>query len=488
LALLAAVFGGCSVADRPPAGESEIASDEHWDAIFVAGKHVGHAVTRTEAVRVSGAVRRRTANETQLSVRRFGGETLQTIRASTIELPNGQVQSFETVMISGDGRMELRGERRGNEFAVSVSANGQTRTGLFAVPDDCLGFFGVDQSLASKPMQLGERRSLTQLVPMVQGTGAVELVASKMEDTQLLNGSRRLLRIEARTIFPSGQEIETILWTDPQGQILKSVVGNLQSIIRTTRPIAIAHRSENLDIGADLLVTVDKRIEDPHQTKRVDYLARLKDGDPATTLCQSPLQSVQRVDSHTARVRVVSRRPTPSVDDGQPIDATYLAGNSMLQADDPEIIAMASSVARAETDRWQIAVELERYVKEIVSKKDFSTALASAAEVASSRAGDCTEHAVLLAALCRARRIPSRVAVGLIYHEPSSAFAYHMWTEVGIGGKWFPIDGTLGIGGVGACHLKISDTDFRNGAGLDSFVPVLKLMGNLSLEVLAVER
>ena len=40
---------------------------------------------------------------------------------------------------------------------------------------------------------------------------------------------------------------------------------------------------------------------------------------------------------------------------------------------------------------------------------------ATAAEVARSREGDCTEHAVLLAALARARGIPARVAMGLVY-------------------------------------------------------------------------
>ena len=67
-------------------------------------------------------------------------------------------------------------------------------------------------------------------------------------------------------------------------------------------------------------------------------------------------------------------------------------------------------------------------------------------EVARSLEGDCTEHAVLLAALCRARKIPARVAFGLVYYPPQKGFAYHMWNEVWIADRWIPLDATLGHG------------------------------------------
>ena len=80
----------------------------------------------------------------------------------------------------------------------------------------------------------------------------------------------------------------------------------------------------------------------------------------------------------------------------------------------------------------------------------------SAADVARSLEGDCTEHSVLLAALCRARKIPARVAIGLVYYQPrgeaSPGYAYHMWTEVWVNQRWTPIDATLGRGGIGAAQ------------------------------------
>jgi hypothetical protein len=115
--------------------------------------------------------------------------------------------------------------------------------------------------------------------------------------------------------------------------------------------------------------------------------------------------------------------------------------------------------------------------------------MASAAEVAKSLSGDCTEHACLLAALCRARQIPSRVAVGLMYVPRDSAFGGHMWTEVYVRGRWVPLDGTLGRGHVGGDHIKFRDSALEDGGegdGLAAFVPVVNALAQMRIEVLEV--
>jgi len=76
--------------------------------------------------------------------------------------------------------------------------------------------------------------------------------------------------------------------------------------------------------------------------------------------------------------------------------------------------------------------------------KGLSVGYASAVEVAESRQGDCTEYAVLSAALCRAVGIPSRVVMGIAYIEKymemENRFGGHAWTEAYVGDKWVGID------------------------------------------------
>jgi transglutaminase-like putative cysteine protease len=158
-----------------------------------------------------------------------------------------------------------------------------------------------------------------------------------------------------------------------------------------------------------------------------------------------------------------------------------------VQSDDKVVQDVASQVAPEETDPWRLARALERAVHDMIDAKDFSQAFATAAEVAQTRQGDCTEHAVLLAALCRARRLPARLAIGLVYSSPDQAFAYHMWNEVWIHDRWVPLDATIGQGGIGAAHVKLADSNLDGAGAYSTFLPVLKVMGRLELEIVEVE-
>src|SRR5262249_12940353 len=149
------------------------------------------------------------------------------------------------------------------------------------------------------------------------------------------------------------------------------------------------------------------------------------------------------------------------------------------------VVAHARAAANGRSNPGILAETMERYVQRKLTKKNFSTAMASAAEVAETLSGDCTEHAVLLAAMLRARQIPSRIAVGLVYVEGPNAFGGHMWTEAWIGGEWIPLDATLGRGGIAAAHLKMSDSSFADDAPAPfaAFLPLVEVLGTMKIDV-----
>ena len=68
-----------------------------------------------------------------------------------------------------------------------------------------------------------------------------------------------------------------------------------------------------------------------------------------------------------------------------------------------------------------------------------------ASEVAVRREGDCTEYAVLTAALARGAGIPARVVLGLaLVRRDSSYMAYgHAWAELLTAGRWIVADSAL---------------------------------------------
>lgn len=149
---------------------------------------------------------------------------------------------------------------------------------------------------------------------------------------------------------------------------------------------------------------------------------------------------------------------------------------------------MAREAAGDESDPWLVALRLERFVHDRIESVNFTQAFATAADVARSLEGDCTEHAVLLAALARARGIPARVAIGLVYVGNPPGLGYHMWTEVYVRGVWIPLDATLGRGGVGAGHLKLTAINLAGADAYTGMLPVLRLIGQLEVELLDQQR
>jgi transglutaminase-like putative cysteine protease len=173
-------------------------------------------------------------------------------------------------------------------------------------------------------------------------------------------------------------------------------------------------------------------------------------------------------------------------DSGEPTEADRQP-NNLIQSDDGAIVSLAERMAEGKSDPWELAKTFEAGVRDYVHSKNFSQAIGSASDVVRSQEGDCTEHAVLLAALCRAKGIPARVAIGLVYYAPVQGFAYHMWNEVWINNGWIPIDSTLGLGGIGAAHLKITDSDLNSASPISALLPVVEVIGQLEVEVINIE-
>ncbi|MBK9386219.1 MAG: transglutaminase domain-containing protein [Planctomycetes bacterium] len=153
----------------------------------------------------------------------------------------------------------------------------------------------------------------------------------------------------------------------------------------------------------------------------------------------------------------------------------------MIQSDAPELAEIAQQVVGEEPEAWRAAQALERWVEANLTDKNMDVAFASALEVCRNRSGDCSEHAVFLAALCRAAGIPARVSMGLLYI--GGIWGGHAWNEVWIEGRWYALDATLGLGRCDALHLAFSKMSLKEGGFAAEFAGLLENLGKLDLSV-----
>lgn len=160
---------------------------------------------------------------------------------------------------------------------------------------------------------------------------------------------------------------------------------------------------------------------------------------------QRTLRALARVDGleivasdpQTVRVRY-GKRPTFS----DAPDERLQRSTWVVDYDDASVQALLAEFSQDKTP--PTPASLERLVFEHVTNKSYSRAFDLASRVAATREGDCTEHAVLLAALARASGYSARVVFGNIVLEQDddlSAFG-HAWVEIHDGDAWQIRDAT----------------------------------------------
>jgi len=478
-------------ATEQPADDASRRDD--WMACFVNGTQVGYMHLVTESVVIDDQPCVRYRYDDELKMMRFQDTTVIQTNLECLEKATGQLLRFRSEVKTGPGVMSTEGAYDQGQLSMQVTTAGRTESAAIPWDPNWGGFFADQRSLAEKPMKPREVRRVKALLPILNTAGEVRMEAVGYEATPLLDGTRQLLRIDVTTDAGTTQ-LRSIVWTDEEGRAWKSRDLQLQlEAVRCSRETALRPTTgQGLDLGAGTVVRLDEPLASARRTTRVVYRATLTEGEVDGVFVRDGSQSVRILSERAVELTVHVIRPDRP--DRFP-DAAWTAptpvdreASSLIQSDDPLIVRMASQVAPNETDPWKIACELERFVKNTVQLKNYTTAMATAAEVARSREGDCTEHAVLLAGLCRARSIPARVAVGLVYYPPAQGFAYHMWTEVWISDRWIGLDATLGEGGIGADHLKLAVSSMQGSNAFADMLPIVQVIGRLRLEVLSVDR
>lgn len=477
-----------------PAQQRTVATEpwaqEIWEVQAIDGVKVGYAHMAVDRRTEAGRDVFHFQEESSMALLREGKEVRIEAELSSVEPTGGGLESYQMRVRQGRLVMESSGRVVGGQLELELRAGGNVSRGRLPWPADCGGPHAVELSLWQSPMKPGQTRTLRALIPAINQIGRIELTARQYETVRLPEKPSRLLRIETQTTLADGQTLTGTLWTDPAGDILKEHNRELDLVsFRASKQMALeASAAARYDLLADLFVPVKRRLEEPYRSRRIRYRVRLSGDDPARVFPSSPTQTVRSTGPETAEVVVVAAGPKrldqlPQAT--QPPGQAEREPNSIIQSDDATIRRLAAEAVGQLGDPCEQVLALEGFVHRFV-EVDYSQAFASAVDVASTRRGDCSEHAVLLAALARAVGIPARVVVGLIYTEGSKGpgFAYHMWNQVYVEGRWVPLDATLALGGTGAARLAIAHHSLEGASALSCFLPVARVAGQLEIEIL----
>ena len=426
-----------------------------WYSIATAdGTQIGHATTEVTP-RPNG---RETVDSHDILVRQPGHSPAHLVERTVTREEAGRIVSIHTRRRSGSrgGWTEMEARIAPGRAEVTRRHGEDRRTVTVALPEGVR--FDAGEGLiaswdpAATPLLAFDNFNLDAM--------AVERVTIEAAPGAVrgANGHIEILRKRF-----DGSELRSIarLVVDREGNTLSSaqaMFGSAIHVQRTDRAAAL-RRPVPYEILTGAMVRSPFRIPGSAARGRIRYRFAYRD-NIAFAL---PQTGEQRATSSSLDI-------CNDCGPGLPTDAPYLDAarrpTVWLQSDDPRLRAIARPVASmAVSDSRKMELLVQR-TRPYVERVDF-TGHYSALETLSRRSGDCTEAAVLLAALGRAAGIPTRVAAGLVYsradyHGVSNAFMPHAWVLAYVDGTWRSYDAAFE--GFDSTHfaLTIGDGDSRS--------------------------
>jgi len=481
----------------PGIAAEEVETFDRWYVLRLKDQPAGHARMQREVV--DGQVI--TRHEMEMTVRRGGN-------AVTVEQSSRFVETMAGEPVSARSTESFAGQQVRREVVFEdgqrtlTTRNGQQASSrkLEPIEGEWRSPAEADRYIKAQ-LKAGADEIEVRTIDLTVGTDPVVLTMDVQgrENVEVMGKTVPAHVWEAEISQMPG--VTTREHVDEQGRLVRSEtnIGGLRLTMLAAEEALARREVEPPRIMADLLIPLEEPIERPRQTRQAVYELELKDGATAESV-ELPTSGVQRVswgNERTARVVVDLARPAGD-SQNQPGEA-HRAASALLNHEDEQIRELvARALAEAddpETDRAKAAA-LRDFVRGYITEKDLSVGMATAEEVARTRQGDCTEHAMLLAAMLRAAEIPSRTVSGVVYIDrmlgKESVFGYHMWTQAWLGGeqeagkRWVDLDAALPgtAHGFDATHLALSTATLSDDQMDNDLVELAAVVGKLEVRVI----
>jgi transglutaminase-like putative cysteine protease len=327
----------------------------------------------------------------------------------------------------------------------------------------------------------------TQVVDPLNGLDPVPTVRRRV-GTDTIDG-HDTVRFETRR----GDEERVVdEWLDADGNLVRartSIGAVVQEIRLSDEAAARGALANPPDLIDATRVAASRAIRGHQRLRSAAFVLKGNAGTPALT---TGPQRAERVKEGDVRVTIDLGETGPNVDPTDEQREAWLAATELLEVGDGVVTELAERATRDLSESATPAARAEAlraFVHRYITRKNLDVALASAATVARDRAGDCTEHATLLAALLRAQSIPSRLVAGLSY-EPGGAgttpgFVYHVWAQALVEGQggahWVDLDATQRLRPRHVAQIALSVSDGSNAN--DLWKGLAPTLGTISIEV-----
>lgn len=446
------------LAQAKPAGEQ-------WFSVLLDGRKIG-SFTSTRQVLDD---RVKTAQILSIEFDRAGTGISLGSSETSVETLKGEPVGFSSATRLSGAETRHEGQVANGTMHLRIRNGDKWQERDASWPKGALLAEGLRLASLKVPLETG--RVHKELAFQPSSLDAIEIISTigPREQLSLPDGRKSLYRIDQVYDF-AGTQVRNTSWVDGERDVYKltmPAIGVDLTLIACDKACATAP-NQSTDVFERTLMPSPRSLDRRQLGGTIRYTIAPTGKGAALRISETSEQQVQNEDGNV----VVTVHAQPFQDVANPPEPADRLPNDWLQSAAPEIIEMAKKATRNAQDDGERMRALESFVAGFITNKNLGVGYASALQVARDPQGDCTEHAVLLAALGRAIGIATRVVDGLVYSprfaNSRNVFVPHAWMQAWVDGRWQSFDAALGSFDAGHIAFSSGDGDpWRFYQGLD---------------------
>ncbi len=474
---------------------------DEWSEVYMAGGKVGYA--HSTMTRKGDLIR--TATTIKMRIGRVDQPIkIETVQRTTETLAGVPV-FFSSDLNASVLMTSMNVTVKNGRVTIVSSQYGMEQTQTFDFSEKALMTWGQQRESILRGFKPGTEYELEVYAPELRLDGPVTATTRVGEWEEFDFGKKRRQgqRVTVVMTTPFGA-MELTSWVDKNGWPLKAKVpapglGDMV-ILATDQATALADFVPP-EMFLSTVIEAKQRIN-PKSTRLIKY--RIRTTKPDVELGEFPTTGMQSsTKNEDGSIELVIKRQSHKPTEPRALaraDSTppraedlteYLERNLMINTADPKLIELAKRAAGGATDPFILGDKLRRFVTDYVKTKSLNIGFATASEVCRTKEGDCSEHGVLLAALGRLNKLPSRVVVGLVYvpflGSRRDVFGYHLWTQFYIDGRWIDFDAAMRETVCSPTHIAFATSSLKHIGLADLSLHLLSKIGAIDIDILAIE-
>jgi hypothetical protein len=451
------IFGKIGHHDQPLTSSDGFFSEDVWMEIRQKGVRIGYV----HRIKDSSAEGRKFSEVIFMRINTMGVVQPVTVKTSANFNPDGEIKDFKFSIDSKLFPFNAEGVAQSGKMTVRIGNESQ----IIDLPPKIYISGDVAGSVALRELPPGKQLIFDLFDPASLSTRPVAVTCMGEEKISVMGRE-----VSAKKMAFDFMGMRQVAWVSADGSVLREegLLGMTLERVSMENALAGLEGTTAPDLTEVAAIPVSTTITNPMAIKKI--LLRLNDLPAGNFMLDGGRQTFKK-----GILTISSEKFFKGEDRQEPGNLqSLLEQTPFMQISNPEIIKKVHEIVNKGDSDQRKAEKLVSWVYRNITKKPVIS-VPDALQILRNRAGDCNEHAVLLAALARAAGIPTEIETGLVYMRGS--FFFHAWNVFYIKEMdgWTTADAALGQFPADVTHLRFARGSLSNQAELASLIGVLKL-------------